>query len=123
MVLSKWERTVEGVGVPIDCQTLFSLQFADDQVVIGQEFTMRRLDTEYGNWRLQVSSSKIEYLAVNTNAHFEIMVNDDVNMTQMEQFKYLDAMTLGCERHQEPHTTEQEGRTLSKFPMMGYKYI
>jgi Reverse transcriptase (RNA-dependent DNA polymerase) len=97
VVLREWKRSIGGMGIPInDETTLFTLSFADDQVVIAQdsydlEFMIKRLYDTYKYWGLQVSLKKTEYLAVNTDANFEVLINDDVEIKQVEKFKYLGA--------------------------------
>lgn len=39
---------------------------------------------EYSEWELQVSSSKTEYLAANTNASIAVMMNDNVKIKQVQ---------------------------------------
>lgn len=56
--------------IPINKDYLFSLNFADDQVVMAQDsydlkFMVKRLYDEYRKWGLQVSLEKTEYLAIN----------------------------------------------------------
>lgn len=64
-------------------QTLFSLSFEDDQIVVAQdaydlEFMVTRLYLEYSEWMLQVSLSKTKYLAFITDASFEVIINNNV---------------------------------------------
>lgn len=84
------------MGIPINNEQLFTLSFADDQVVLAQdaydlEFMIKRLYNEYKKWGLQVSLQKTEYLVANSEAKFEVMINDDVQVKQVDQFKYLGA--------------------------------
>ena len=84
------------MGILIVDDTLFTLSFADDQVVIAQdsfdlEFMTKRLYQEYNKWGLQVSLKKTEYLAVNSNACFEVFIDDNVQIQQVDKFKYLGA--------------------------------
>lgn len=94
--LRQWKRNVGGMGVPIGEDTLFSLSFADDQVILAQdaydlEFMMRRLYNEYEKWGLQVSLSKTEYLVANSEANFQVLINDQTMIKQVDRFKYLGA--------------------------------
>lgn len=75
---------------------LYSLSFADDQVVIAQdsydlEFMLNRLHEEYERWGLKISFKKTEFLVcvVNSETNFELLLNDEVQLSQVEQFKYL----------------------------------
>ncbi|XP_030757801.1 uncharacterized protein LOC115883584 [Sitophilus oryzae] len=71
-----------------------SLSFADDQVVIAQdsydlEFMLNRLHEEYERWGLKISFKKTEFLVVNSETNFELLLNDEVQLSQIEQIKYL----------------------------------
>lgn len=55
------------------------------------ELIIQRLYNEYQKGGLQVSLEKREYLLFNLNAKFLVMINDDVQINQLEKFKYLAA--------------------------------
>ncbi|XP_030758447.1 uncharacterized protein LOC115884099 [Sitophilus oryzae] len=50
---------------------------------------MRILYVQYEKWGLQVSLKKTEYLVVNSEAAFEVLITDDTQVTQVNNFKYL----------------------------------
>ncbi|XP_030758926.1 uncharacterized protein LOC115884471 [Sitophilus oryzae] len=80
--------------IPVGEHILYSLSFADDQVVISQdsydlEFMLNRLHEEYERWRLKISFKKTKFLVVNSKTNFELLLNDEVQLSQVEQFKYL----------------------------------
>ena len=82
------------MGIPINDTYLFTVSFADDQAILAQdaydmEFMLRRLYTEYQRWGLEVSLDKTEYLVINSDAKFEVLINDDVQVRQVDKFKYL----------------------------------
>ena len=84
------------MGIPINDDYLTSLHFADDQVVIAQdaydlEYMIKRLYQEYSNWGLSVSLRKTEYLVTNSDSLFQVLINDDVAIKQVDSFKYLGA--------------------------------
>ena len=62
--LRKWRRACEGMGVQLnEDTTLYTLHFADDQVVVAQdkedlEFMTRRLFACYEEWGLTVNRKK-----------------------------------------------------------------
>lgn len=94
MALKNWKRSCEGMGIPINQTHLFTLSFADDQAVFAQdaydlEFMLRRLYEEYAKWGLQISLTNTEYLVVNSNAKFDVLLNDDSQVKQVTEFKYL----------------------------------
>lgn len=73
---------------------LFTLNFADDQVVLAQdssdiELMLRRLYVEYQEWGLEVSIEKTEYLVAKFDTHFEVLLNNQTYVNQVENFKYL----------------------------------
>jgi len=59
-VLRKWKRRCQPMGIPIQNPHVYSLNFADDQVLITQdhddmEFTARKLKEEYEKWGLTMN--------------------------------------------------------------------
>lgn len=94
VALRNWKRSCEGMGIPINDQHLLTLSFADDQAVFAQdaydlEFMLRRLYNEYENWGMHISLTKTEYLVVNSNAQFDIILNNNHQVKQVNDFKYL----------------------------------
>jgi hypothetical protein len=62
-VLEVWKRNCQGMGIPVNDRYLFTLNFADDQMVIAQdqfdlEFMMRRLQYAYESWGLTLNLKK-----------------------------------------------------------------
>ena len=97
MALRNWKRSCSGMGIPIDDTFLFTLSFADDQAIVAQdsydmEFMLRRLYIEYEKWGLQISLEKTEYLVVNAETRFDILINDETRVKQVDKFKYLGVM-------------------------------
>lgn len=86
------------MGIPINEHFLFTLSFADDQVVLAQdaydlEFMLRRLNNEYSKWGLQISLQKTEYLVINSDVvQFDVLLNDANYIKQVNEFKYLGAI-------------------------------
>lgn len=96
IALRRWKRSCQGMGIPIDNAYLFNLNFADDQAILAQdaydmEFMLRRLYAEYKMWGLEVSLEKTEYLVTNSIAQYEILIDDNVQIKQVDEFKYLGA--------------------------------
>jgi hypothetical protein len=61
--LNIWKRKCCGMGYNIDNTMIYTLQFADDQVVMDQskedlEYMSRKLQEEYSKWGLTVNSAK-----------------------------------------------------------------
>jgi hypothetical protein len=78
--LEKWKRHYQNIGITIgDCK-LYSLYFADDQVVVAKDkdnlgHTVRKLKTYYEQVGLKVNMEKSEYLVVG---------NDKIEDLQLE---------------------------------------
>ncbi|XP_039291037.1 uncharacterized protein LOC120352822 [Nilaparvata lugens] len=82
------------MGIPMREEHLFTLCFADDQVVIAQDeedlsYMMRRLNEEYKDARLEINLDKTEYLQTNSEVTQNLKVDDDVEIKGTDKFKYL----------------------------------
>lgn len=69
--LKKWKRKVHGMGIQLNDRCMYTLQFADDQVVIANDkydmqYMMRKLIAEYAEWGLSVNIEKTQYLCIGT---------------------------------------------------------
>ena len=63
--LEEWEHKCSGMGIPLENTTLYTLQFADDQVVLvgdkeDLECMTRTLKETYEKWGLVMNLNKIE---------------------------------------------------------------
>ena len=57
------------MGIAIDDDKLFTLHFADDQIIFAEdeydiEYMVKKLDKEYTEWGLTINMDKTEYLVV-----------------------------------------------------------
>ncbi|XP_044760773.1 uncharacterized protein LOC123318222 [Coccinella septempunctata] len=92
--LKRWRRSCHGMGIQLtDDTALYTLHFADDQVVIAQdkedlEFMSRRLFEEYQNWGLTVNLRKTKYMCVGGEKE-KLRVNDDVEIDACDEYIYL----------------------------------
>jgi hypothetical protein len=62
----EWKSKCHGMGVPSENITLYTLQFADDQVVLGRdkedlEYMIRKLQETYEKWGLDLNLNKTKY--------------------------------------------------------------
>ena len=93
-VLKEWKKKCGGMGVPLsEVETLFTLCFADDQVVVAQdqddaEYMIRKLVEEYRKWGLKVSISKSEKMTFGGDQQ-SIELEDGQQIKGCEHFKYL----------------------------------
>ena len=88
------------MGVPIEeNKFLFSLNYADDQVIIAQdandlEFILKRLNKAYKEGGLIINFNKTEFIAINTAQEFHINIEESVTIKQVQNFKYFDKQML-----------------------------
>jgi len=72
---------------------LYTLQFADDQVVRAQskedlEYTCRKLQGEYSKWGLTINIAKTKYMSLGTDTNYLEVDNGDF-ITDCTEYKYL----------------------------------
>ena len=56
---------------------------------------LTRLYEEYKKWGLEISLEKTEYLVVNSDAKFEVLINESALAKQVDKFKYLGIIVDG----------------------------
>ena len=82
------------MGVPIEEKKfLFSLNYADDQVIISQylEFILKRLNKAYKERGLTINLNKTEFIAINKDQEFYIMIREK---SQLSNFRTLNNWVL-----------------------------
>jgi len=90
--LNTWKRKCFGMGYNVD-NTVYTLQFADDQVVMAQskedlECMGRKLQEEYSKWGFTMNIVKTKYMSVGTDTNHLEMDNGDI-ITGCTEFMYL----------------------------------
>jgi hypothetical protein len=91
-VLDIWKRKCEPMGVKIGDHTLYSLHFADDQVILAEDqddihYMLRKIDEEYTKWGLSINPSKTEYVVVGGEGkHLEL---GSKQIQNTDSYKYL----------------------------------
>jgi hypothetical protein len=93
-VLKSWKASCRGMGIPINDTYLFSLNYADNQIVLAQddfdlEYMMRKLRQSYSHWGLCENFNKTEYMAVNNEFPRDILIDDLITLTPVTHCKYL----------------------------------
>jgi hypothetical protein len=73
-------------GIPLNDTYLFSLNCADDQIVLEQdvfdlEDMMRKLKQSYGQWGLCVNFNKTQYMAANSEFPRDQLIDDLITLT------------------------------------------
>ncbi|XP_044755015.1 uncharacterized protein LOC123313968 [Coccinella septempunctata] len=82
------------MGIPIsDGNTLYTLHFADDQVIFAQdkddiEFMTRKLMEEYHKWGLTVNMSKTQYMCVG-GENEDLMLEGGLKIKSCEDYVYF----------------------------------
>ncbi|XP_030751610.1 uncharacterized protein LOC115879104 [Sitophilus oryzae] len=82
-----------GMGIPVGKDTLYTLLFGDDQVLIAGDrddssYTFRKLHEEYSKWGLTINTKKTEYMVVGDDEREDL----DVGIGTIKNvctFKYL----------------------------------
>jgi hypothetical protein len=91
-VLQEWQVKCRSMGVDVNGEYLYSLLFADDQVVIALDeddsnYMMRKLTETYEKWGLKINFDKTKYLVIGGEGK-----DMDVNGKTVKvcrEFKYL----------------------------------
>jgi hypothetical protein len=68
-VLINWKRKCQPMGIPIKNTYVYSLNFADDQVLLAQdhddmEYMATKLKKEYEEWGLTINLEKTKYVCI-----------------------------------------------------------
>ena len=92
-VLKNWKRKCSSMGILIGDDTLYSLLFADDQVLVAADaddssYMLRKLFEEYDKWGLTVNTKKTEYMIVG-NEEKQNLDADNCEIKHCSSFKYL----------------------------------
>jgi hypothetical protein len=91
--LEKWRRNCNPMGIAITEETfLFTLHFADDQVVTAQdkedaEYLCRKLK-KYQNWGLTLNMKKTKYLCVGGPTE-DLQLDEGIKVQACEEYVYL----------------------------------
>ncbi|XP_060525271.1 uncharacterized protein LOC132701406 [Cylas formicarius] len=94
MALKKLKRKVQGMGKEIDGGCLFTLQFADVQVIVANDkddmqYMIRKLIEEYKEWGLIVNIAKTKYLSVGTHSLGNLELGNGQEILQCQEYEYL----------------------------------
>ncbi len=92
--LETWKKKVDRMGVPIGNKSLYTLLFADDQVIIAQdaedvEYMFRKLLEEYQKWGLKINMEKTLYMGCGVNNRDLILQFGKGKIKHCSEFKYL----------------------------------
>lgn len=92
--LKKWKRRCRGMGLPIDDFMLYTLFFADDQVLITGDrddasYMLRALKKEFKEFGLIINMKKTEYMSVGNDDHSDLDISMGTTIKHCTKFKYL----------------------------------
>ena len=81
------------MGIPLEITTLYTLQFADDQVVLAGdkedlEYKTRKLKETYEKWGLDMNLSKTKYLCIG-QTHKNLKLDKESEIECCQEYKYL----------------------------------
>ena len=90
--LNTWRRKCFGMGYNVHNTTIYTLQFADYQVMMAQskedlEYMGRKLQEEYSKWGFTMNIAKTKYMTVGTDINHLEMDNGDI-ITGCTEFRY-----------------------------------
>lgn len=96
--LKVWKSKCHNMGTPLDEETtLYTLSFADDQIVIAQDvddlnYMTRKLVEEYAKWGLEVNIQKTQYLCIGggrQSSDPDLTLSSSQSIKQCKAYKYL----------------------------------
>lgn len=92
-VLKSWKRKCHRMGITIGDETLYTLLFADDQVIIAEDaddsnYMLRKLQEEYEKWGLILNTKKTEYMVVGDGERSDLDI-ETCTIKNCTSFKYL----------------------------------
>ena len=90
--LRQWKRKCNGMGVDLGDVCLYTLQFADDQVIMASdkgdlEYMTRKLQEEYKRWGLEINTLKTKYLPI--GAELSNIQLDNEEIESCKEYTYL----------------------------------
>ena len=92
-VLKGWKQKCRNMGVPIGDNMLYTLCFADDQVIIAQDYDdinymTRKLIEEYQKWGLEINTNKTEYMCIGGEQQ-DLILEEGKKIKCCTKYKYL----------------------------------
>ena len=92
-VLEEWKCKCSGMGIPLENTTLYTLQFADDQVVSAGdkedlEYMTHTLKETYEKWGLDMNLNKTKFLCTG-ETHSNLKLDEDSEIEFCQEYKYL----------------------------------
>lgn len=91
--LKNWKKKCSGMGIQINDKIIYTLQFADDQVLLAQdkedlEYMTRKIKEEYEKAGLSMNVKKTRYLCVGEEA-VDLDLENGEKIAVCDHYKYL----------------------------------
>ena len=91
--LEEWKHKCHRMGIPLEDITLYTLQFADDQVVLAGdkedlEYMTRKIKETYEKWGLDLNFNKTKYLCIG-GTYNNLKLDKDNDIEFCQEYKYL----------------------------------
>jgi len=101
--LEEWKSKCHGMGVPLENITLYTLQSADNQLVLvgdkeDLECMTHKLKENYEKWGLDINFNKTKYLCIG-GTHNNLKLDKDNEIEFCQEYKYLGVIfdTIGTD--------------------------
>ena len=116
--LKQWRQKCGSMGIEIGDSRLFTLHFADDQVILAEDdddicYMLRKLDEEYEKWGLTINTDKTEYVVAGGERR-DLHISKGV-VKGVDSYKYLGIKITNCGTSEaEIKTRVNQGRVVTK---------
>lgn len=92
--LKLWKRKCSNMGITLNNTSLYTLCFADDQIVLAQDYEdlqymTRKLIEEYTKWGLRVNIAKTEYMCIGGTQQDLVLEEIQEIIKSCKEYKYL----------------------------------
>lgn len=92
-VLENWQKKCKCMGIELNGNWLYTLLFADDQVVVANDeddlaYMMRKLIEEYSKWGLNINTMKTLYLPIGKDG-VDLQISSSLVIKKCSQYTYL----------------------------------
>lgn len=92
--LQRWKKKCRPMGIDIGDIHLYTLQFADDQVIVANdrddlEYMARKLQQEYEIWGLELNTHKTKYLPIGSTQQTNIKLENNEEVEVCTEYSYL----------------------------------
>ncbi|XP_030746451.1 uncharacterized protein LOC115875188 [Sitophilus oryzae] len=82
------------MGIPLNDSILYTLCFADDQIILTQDYEdlkykTRKLTKEYSKWGLEVNLKRTEYMCIGCEQQNLILEQQQQKIKHCQKYKYL----------------------------------